>query len=85
MADLEKLAFGGEEIQYDKLPGLGRFVLGNRHIHDLVPAVLCDQEVSTKPASTAPLENVTAASVQGSDPIETEVACPDNSALSSSW
>ena len=73
MADLEKLAFGGEEIRYDKLPGLGRFLLGNRDVHELVHAVVRDQQVSAKPAASAALESVTAASMQGSDPIETEV------------
>ena len=71
MADLEKLAFGGEEIQYDKLSGLGsRFALGSRDIQVLTPAA--SHVANPKHASPA-LEDVAAASVQGSDPIETEV------------
>ena len=71
MADLEKLAFGGEEIQYDKLPGLGsRFALGSREIQQFTP--VASQVADSKRVSPA-LEDVAAASVQGSDPIETQV------------
>lgn len=71
MADLEKLAFGGEEIQYDKLPELGsRFALGSRDIQQFTP--VASHLANTKHVSPA-LEDVAAASVQGSDPIETEV------------
>lgn len=69
MADLEKLAFGGDEIQYDKLQGLGsRFALGSRDIQGFAP-------VARHVADPQPpvLEDVAAASAQGSDPIETEV------------
>lgn len=71
MADLEKLAFGGEEIQYDKLSGLGsRFALGSRDIQDFTPVAVHGEKI--KHASPV-LEDVAAAPVQGSDPVETEV------------
>ena len=71
MADLEKLAFGGEEIQYDKLSGLGNsFALGSRDIQEFTPVAV---HVATIKHATPALEDVAAASVQGSDPVETEV------------
>ena len=71
MADLEKLAFGGEEIQYDKLPGLGsRFALGSRDIQAFAPVA---SHVANTKHATPVLEDVAAASVQESDPVETEV------------
>lgn len=70
MAELQKLAFGGDEIQYDKLPGLGsRFALGSRDIQESAPINKDVVALDTRPA----LEGAAAASVQGSDPIETEV------------
>lgn len=69
MAELEKLAFGGEEIQYEKLQGLGsRFALGSRDIQEFTPVAL-----HVADPQHPVLEDVAAASVQGSDPIETEV------------
>lgn len=42
LMELERLAFGGEEFQYDTLSGLGsRFALGNRDIAH-VKAVVTD-------------------------------------------
>ena len=73
MADLQKVAFGGEEIQYDKLPGLGsRFALGSRDVQKFVHVPFNVAALDTKPAGPA-LEDITAGSVQGSDAIETEV------------
>ena len=74
MADLEKVAFGGEEIQYDKVSGLGSsFVLGNRDIPDLGRKFAREGDLKPESAGDAALDSVTAAAVQGTDAIETEV------------
>ncbi|KAL3157918.1 hypothetical protein ABBQ32_012323 [Trebouxia sp. C0010 RCD-2024] len=73
MAELQKLAFGGDEIQYNQLPGLGsRFALGSRDIQEVAPVAINVAALGTRHASPA-LEEVTAASVQNSGLYEPEV------------
>lgn len=73
MAELQKLAFGGDEIQYNKLPGLGsRFALGSRDIQEVAPVAINVAALDTRHASPA-LAEVVAASVQNSGPSELEV------------